>query len=312
MTSADELKLDADGNLLIQSDAGELMQRAPVTYQVDAAGRTTIPSKFVIAGDLLRFEIGDYDTSRTLYIDPVVSYWSYLGGNRLENAIEIEVDDEGFIYVIGETSSTSFPTTDNSQGAGNWAYVTKIDPRIDGANSIVYSTVIRGGNESANVEGTALHNGQVGIVGYTNSTMFPVTVNAFVDQNPNRGGGEFVGTYSQLGTDGKIVYSTYLGNGSLEQPKASRAHDLVFREDGVAQIVWETAANSIPFPNSPVMPPQLANDPAANRSDGVLTLIDPTKSGNASVLYQTFLGEAGRGGATVPHWSPQRQSLSGG
>src|SRR5262249_13539885 len=64
------------------------------------------------------FHIGDYDPTRTLVIDPVLAFSSYLGGSGNESCAAaagaafvahcpaISVDSSGTIYVAGTTTST--------------------------------------------------------------------------------------------------------------------------------------------------------------------------------------------------------------
>ena len=57
------------------------------------------------------FQLGDYDHSRPLIIDPVLVYSTYLGGGDIINATEdwgeaIAVDNAGSAYVTGYTTST--------------------------------------------------------------------------------------------------------------------------------------------------------------------------------------------------------------
>lgn len=48
------------------------------------------------------FTLGrDYDRSLPLYIDPELSYSTYLGGSEGDNGQGIAVDGEGFAYVTG-------------------------------------------------------------------------------------------------------------------------------------------------------------------------------------------------------------------
>ncbi len=78
--------LDQDGNLVLQlsSDGDELRFYAPVAYQENESGRQIVSSQYVIQGDgTIGFELGDYDTSRELVIDPVLDYLTIHRRHRL-------------------------------------------------------------------------------------------------------------------------------------------------------------------------------------------------------------------------------------
>ena len=68
------------------------------------------------------FELGEYDQSRELVIDPILDYGTYLGGIGSETGYGVAVDASGNTYVAGYTGSGDFPTQtgyDASLG-GTW------------------------------------------------------------------------------------------------------------------------------------------------------------------------------------------------
>ncbi|HLB89170.1 MAG TPA: hypothetical protein VJK29_16055, partial [Terriglobales bacterium] len=79
---ADKLKLDADGNLRLALSAGDVRLEAPRVYQKIGEERKPVAGRFALLGkDKVGFELGPYDRSRALVIDPVLTYLSYLGGS---------------------------------------------------------------------------------------------------------------------------------------------------------------------------------------------------------------------------------------
>ena len=91
---ADSVALDEDGNLALGVGGGTVLHRAPVTYQLSNGVREIVDSRYALravaideAGGTeyrIGFDLGAYDHTRPLIIDPEISYSSYLGGSKLD------------------------------------------------------------------------------------------------------------------------------------------------------------------------------------------------------------------------------------
>src|SRR5262249_1838747 len=89
---AGSMALDADGNLALHTAGGDVVQQAPVLYQQGSAGRERVAGRFVLlGGGRVGFDVGAYDPGRTLSIDPVVTYSTYLGGSQSDQGNGIAV-----------------------------------------------------------------------------------------------------------------------------------------------------------------------------------------------------------------------------
>ena len=118
------------------------------------------------------FELGNYDRSRELVIDPSVTYATYLGGTAEDDGHAIAVDGSGNAWVTGQTKSVDFPTMHPlySANKGSFdAFVTEFKP--DG--TLLYSTYIGGaGDDSGNAIAIG-PSGGVYVAGGTKSGDFP-------------------------------------------------------------------------------------------------------------------------------------------
>ena len=124
---ADRLRLDGNGNLEVSAHGRTLAFERPVAYQLVGERHVPIAATYRIQGNAIKFDIGPYDHSRALIIDPVLSYFSYLGGAAADNvgaAIPSSgnlsgqaaaVDGAGHLYVVGYTYSSNFPTKGTGQ-----------------------------------------------------------------------------------------------------------------------------------------------------------------------------------------------------
>lgn len=214
---AGSLRLSAEGDLVIGTPGGELVQRKPFVYQeVDGERRQVAGRHRIVGGNRIAFEIGAYDRGRPLVIDPVLAYASLLGGNNSETAYAVAVDADGNAYLAGETSSEDFPGSSAIQPAvlGVDAVVLKMNAA---GTALVYATYLGGdGNDSA--RGIALDGaGDAYVAGSTQSADFPTTPGAL---QPAIAGPDsaFVTRINAQGS--ALVYSTFLGASQGESAQA--------------------------------------------------------------------------------------------
>src|SRR5262249_2825387 len=88
---ASGLALDSQGNLLLHTPGGDILQQAPALYQLQDGVKQSVSGHFTLDAGLVGFQVGAYDHSRQLTIDPVLSYGSYLGGSGDEAALGVAV-----------------------------------------------------------------------------------------------------------------------------------------------------------------------------------------------------------------------------
>ncbi len=81
------LHKDASGNLVLQTRLGDLLIKAPVTYQEVGKEKKYIASNYEIEGDLISIRLDPYDRTRPLIIDPELVFSTYLGGSATEERI---------------------------------------------------------------------------------------------------------------------------------------------------------------------------------------------------------------------------------
>jgi len=254
---AARLSIDDEGNLHVKSGAAELIQKKPVIYQSVGGSARRISGRYkLLRTNVVGFEVGRYDRSKPLIIDPILTYSTYLGGsNGDENARGIVTDAAGYIYVTGSTTSTNFPVTsgafqtnagtvDPSLGYSD-AFVTKINPA---GTALVYSTYI-GGSGDDDAAGIALDaNGNVIITGTTSSTDFPVTSGAF-QSACNVGQARicvdaFVAKLNPAGS--ALVFATYLGGTGDEE-----ARGVALDGTGNIYVAGKTASTDFPIAGTP-------------------------------------------------------------
>src|SRR5882672_6170798 len=235
---ARKLAIDAQGDLVLHTAGGDIRQHKPIIYQEIDGIRRDIDGGYVRKGaNHVGFQVAAYDPTWPLVIDPVVlSYSTYLGGERADRGVGIAADAAGNAYVTGGTTSISFPTTSGAFQPANGAgavgapldiFVTKLNAA---GTAVVYSTYL-GGSSNESAGGITVDDaGNAYVTGSTSSTDFPTTLGAF---QPIFGGGS---TFTEFGgpsdafvtkinaTGSALVYSTYLG-GSADDAASGIAVD---------------------------------------------------------------------------------------
>lgn len=107
---AESLELDGGGDLLLHVGDGLIRQERPVVYQEIAGNRREIQGEFSLNDyDVVGFQIGSYDVSLPLIIDPPLVFSTFLGGVGGEDAFGVALDVSGKVYIAGRTSSHDFP-----------------------------------------------------------------------------------------------------------------------------------------------------------------------------------------------------------
>jgi len=106
-------RIDEAGELRIQGADGTWRIRKPSAYtETEDKSRIPVTVSFRQAGESFGFEVGDYDRTSRLVIDPVLVYSTLLGGALSDFIQDIAVDSQGQAILVGKTSSIDFPILD--------------------------------------------------------------------------------------------------------------------------------------------------------------------------------------------------------
>lgn len=252
-------RVDAQGQLVLDTGNGVLVQRRPVAYQDGPRGRTPVDAAYTVHDDgSIGFKVGDFDAARALVIDPVLSYATFFGGLGFDQCWDIAVDAAGAAYITGETESPSFTNvvirSDKAfqtrfQGglyavAGD-AFVAKLAPDGTAFEWVTYL----GGSDLETAFSVALASGDEPVIGgFTTSTNFPTTLRAFQRSVPgvtNRFTARhpLAGFVTHLKADGSgLVGSTIFGAEGEDQ-----VLDVAMLEDGSIAAIGSTTSSNLPI-----------------------------------------------------------------
>ena len=232
-----KLRIGEDGSLTIPAGAEEFREAAPIAYQERDGRRVAVAGRFVLAGRVVSFAIGEYDASLPLIIDPAISYSTLLGGSGANAANALAVDSTGAAYITGFTESTNFPTANpvqNFNAGGNDVFVAKLNPAGTG---LVYCTYL-GGYGDDQAYGIAVDAaGAAYVTGSTASQDFPVVYPLQSKLAGSRNA--FVLKLSAAGNT--LLYSTYLGGSA-----ADSGNGIAVDTAGNAYVVGDTTSLNFP------------------------------------------------------------------
>ncbi|MCX5888814.1 MAG: SBBP repeat-containing protein [Deltaproteobacteria bacterium] len=290
---------------------------------VAVVGITTSDASFPTVNAYQGQNNGNSDYFVTVYdANGNITYSTYLGGSGVEGQLPpyaddqnsgncVAVDAQGLVYIAGMTASSDFHVTANAlqpnlAGTMN-ACLCILNPSQSGAASLVYSSFL-GGDHDTQGHSVAVNafGSLITVAGFTTSSKdFPTTANAYRSTAPPGGfapncSNGFVTQIqsSQPGSQSSqytMLYSTYLGANS------STARDDVYGMtlDPTGLIVATGRTQSAGFPMTTGGPSIFNSLQAGTTGDEpYLVKINPSLTGQASLVYATFLG--GGGSSTEP------------
>jgi hypothetical protein len=278
VAGAQSVSIDPAGDLVIDTPAGPLVEQAPTLYQNTASGRQTVEGGFVVeANGQIGFQVGSYDQSIPLVIDPTLIYSTYLGGSGTDAGNDVKLDSSGNIYVTGSTNSPSFAGQTKSTDAGSQdVFVAKLNST---GTVIDYLTYI-GGSGTETAAAIALDSsGDAYVTGSTTSTDLPTTTGAV---ETTYGGGSSDGFVAKLNAAGSsIAYATYLGGSSSDAASA-----IAVDSNGNAYVVGETESSNFPTSSGSFQSKFTFKYNAGSEPDGFITELNST----GAEIYSSFFG----------------------
>ena len=271
---AESLSLDSKGGLIIKTKNGELREEKPFGYQKINDNMNEIDMNFKVLGNRLIYEIGNYDLSKELIIDPLI-YSTFVGGGIYDEGWNIALDSEKNVYVTGDTHSSDFPTTidcfDDSHNGG-WSDVFVFKLKNDGSD-LIYSTFVGGGGYDVGYSIALDSQDYVYVTGRTKSSDFPTTSGSF-DESCNGDWDVFV---FKLKNDGPgLVYSTFVGGGGSDS-----GYSIALDSDKNVYVTGRTRSSDFPTTSG-------CFDESYNGDGDVFVF--KLKNDGSGLVYSTFVG----------------------
>ncbi|MCY7374976.1 MAG: SBBP repeat-containing protein [Pyrinomonadaceae bacterium] len=244
---AQSINISAEGALILQMpDGGEVQFEKPFSYQEVNGERREIASRYAVKeNNRVGFEVAEYNRAETLVIDPVLNYFTYLGGELTDEARAVAVDNTGNFYIGGNTNSAfNLPLLNPLRGQLSAIQLGENDAFLSKFNAngeLIFSTYFGGSNAPNEVNGLTVDSGgNAYLTGSTRATDFPTTANAFDNTKADSSRDAFVVKLGAAGNN--LLYSSFFGGNSLDVGNA-----ITVNETGRAFIAGETASVNLPI-----------------------------------------------------------------
>ncbi|MCX7697083.1 MAG: SBBP repeat-containing protein [Bacteroidales bacterium] len=203
-------------SLLLQTHLGDLQIKDIKLIQKN----DSFPISFISQKDDIGFYIPSYNKNEILIIDPTIEFSSYMGGSNDDYLVAINKNIYSwwpFMWFGGYSRSTDFPNITGYDVSHNGAYdVVLIVSNFYNYHAVTYL----GGSGDDYCTNIGLLGGfppKLLISGYTNSTNFPTTTNAY--QQTLMGASDGFVTCMTY-TLNNLVFSTLLGGSNVDKIKA--------------------------------------------------------------------------------------------
>ena len=290
---AESIAVNSDGKLVIRTAVEDFQDERPTAHQELQGSVKDVSAEYILlssdldAGHSYGFNIGVYDATKVLVIDPaILVYAGFIGGTGDDRGNGIAVDADGGAYITGETSSlqATFPVAgglDVGQSGGVDAFVAKVDPT---GTQLLYAGFIGGTGDDRGKSIAVDALGNAYVTGETSSDQasFPVTIGP--DLTYNGAIDAFVAKINAAGTS--LVYAGYIGGLNLD-----RAMGIAVDSSNRAYVTGETASSGSSFPNGAGFGSLSSFDSSQN--GGLDAFVARVAANGAALEYAGYVGGIG-------------------
>jgi hypothetical protein len=202
------ITVQEDESLRVNFSTGTVNESAPQAWQERNGKRAPVRVAFAPQGNNeLMFEVGEYDRSEPLFIDPTLTWNTFLGSPDQDEGFGLAVDAVGNVYVAGYSTATWGTPVSAHHGSFD-AFLAKLDSN----GNLVWNTFIGGtGNEIATALAIDVA-GNAYVTGYCNAT-FGSPLSAY-------SGGTYDAFVAKLDANGMPLWNTFVGGGPDDRGNA--------------------------------------------------------------------------------------------
>lgn len=298
--------------LTLATSLGDVTETIPLAYQEKDGSRVPVACDYRKAGGQFGFELGAYDHTLPLVIDPTVVFSTFSGSLADNFGYTATFDRDGFLYSGSTAFGQGYPTTTGAfqvtHAGGDGLFdgtdiaLTKFDTT---GSFLIWSTYIGGSSDELPHSIIVNGNDELFLYGTTSSPNFPVTTGAF-DTSFN--GGPAVNLTNGLGVnfpngvdmivarlsaDGStLMAGTFLGGSQTDGLNTDAGLKFNYADEVRGEVLLDPndnvyIASCTSSPNMPTTAGSLQPTYGGGTQDGVVLKMDASLT---TLFYSTFLG----------------------
>lgn len=189
----ENLKLNKTGGISYAMDNGKMEECRPVSFQ----DGDSLQSSFVMNHYNIGFKVKNYNTSKTLIIDPVLDWGTYYSTGSYNSGNSVATDASGNVYITGV-----YITTTTSKGTN---YLAKFKPDGTKEWGLYYGSTSNNGSAV-----TVDISGDIYLTGSTLINSGVATSGAY-QTSCGSGNNGYDAFLSKFDTRGNLIWGTYFG-----------------------------------------------------------------------------------------------------
>ncbi|MCU1295712.1 MAG: cell surface protein, partial [Bryobacterales bacterium] len=312
--------------LIIKTSVGNMGELAPYAYQVVNGQKKVVDCRFKVAGNIVKFALGNYSSSSTLVIDPTLVFSTFTGSTSDNWGYTATYGADGSFYAGGIVFGTGFKTSpgayqttygggeNDSEGLNGFDIgIMKFSP--DGKNRI-YATYIGGSKNEYPHSLVADAQGNLVMAGRTTSDNYPVKSATYGDGGGydivltkiNAAGNDLIGSrkIGGKGMDGVNINPKYLNQKALPAESLRRNYG----DDSRSEVILDNAGNILlaSSTQSSVFPTtaDAFQTTFGGKQDGVFI---KASSDVTNILFSSYIGGSENDAAFVLAIDPSNNNI---
>jgi hypothetical protein len=216
-----------DGTIDVLTKRGYVTEGKPLTYvygnlPAGKQGEKQIASSFHLENNTVSFNLGKYDESQTIVIDPTLMWATFYGGELDETIFESEIaiDGNGKIIASGSTESTTDIATSGAYDTTYQKFTDIFLVKFLTTGKISWATYFGGKGKDGTFGCMVDNENNIIISGSTSTDTGMATVGAYKTTLTDKQGDILL---SKFKPNGDIIWSTYYGGDQRDHIRTAYA-----------------------------------------------------------------------------------------